>query len=359
MRPVVSPLAAAMVWAPMLTSPALSAGADFSGKTITVLVGYAVGGPVDGFARLVASRLGAYLPGRPTVIVQSKPGAGGVVAANYLYSAAPKDGSMLLVTIAPFTNQYIDAREIRFATDRFYWLGALNYSNAIYVHSSLGIHSPADIMKARTQIVVGGLSQNSSRDLYMNTFLEAVGYKNYKYVKGYQGTIEVRTALLRQEVNFSTESVVALTTELASSVKDGSVVPLVQSGLTRGGNVVRDPALANIPTAEEAVVGVRGADSRKTVEFHGMNLVISMFALGRAIISPPGVDPAAGAALREAVSRLDADPDFQKAATNLNGGIKMELTDGATAQTFAEDVAHLAKSDQTALHYLEDMAQRK
>ena len=138
MRPVVSPLAAAMVWAPMLTSPALSAGADFSGKTITVLVGYAVGGPVDGFARLVASRLGAYLPGRPTVIVQSKPGAGGVVAANYLYSAAPKDGSMLLVTIAPFTNQYIDAREIRFATDRFYWLGALNYSNAIYVHSSSG-----------------------------------------------------------------------------------------------------------------------------------------------------------------------------------------------------------------------------
>ena len=359
MRSVVSPLAAAMVFAPMLSSPAISAGADFSGKTITVLVGYAVGGPVDGFARLVASRLGAYLPGRPTVIVQSKPGAGGVVAANYLYNAAPKDGSMLLVTIAPFTNQFIDAREIRFDTEKFYWLGALNYSNAIYVHSGLGIRSPADIMKARTQIVVGGLAANSSRDLYMNTFLEAVGYKNYKYVKGYQGTLEVRTALLRQEVNFTTESVVALTTELASSIKDGSVVPLVQSGLTRRGKVIRDPALSNIPTAEEAVVAVKGEDTRNAVEFRGMNLVISMFALGRAIFLPPGADLAAGAALRDAVGKLDADPDFQRAATNLNGGIKMELTDGATAQTFAEDVAHLAKSDPTALRYLEDMAQRK
>ena len=54
MRPVVSPLAAAWCSRRCYSSPALSAGADFSGKTITVLVGYAVGGPVDGFARLVA-----------------------------------------------------------------------------------------------------------------------------------------------------------------------------------------------------------------------------------------------------------------------------------------------------------------
>src|ERR1700761_6947761 len=70
---------------PLLWSPGAAAGVDFSGKTLTALVGFSAGGPVDGFARLVASRLGAHLPGKPTVIVQNKPGAGSVVAANYLY----------------------------------------------------------------------------------------------------------------------------------------------------------------------------------------------------------------------------------------------------------------------------------
>jgi hypothetical protein len=122
---------------------------------------------------------------------------------------------------------------------------------------------------------------------------------------------------------------------------------------------VRDPALATIPTAEEAVLAVKGEATRNALEFRALNLDIAMFALGRAIFSPPGVDAAAGAALRDAVGKLDADPDFQKAASNLNGGIKMELTDGATAQTFAEAVIRLAKSDPTALRYLEEMAQRK
>ena len=92
----------------------------------------------------------------------------------------------------------------------------------------------------------------------------------------------------------------------------------------------------------------------------GASKPIRAFAsLYRAILLPPGVDPAAGAALREAFHRLDTDAEFQRAAAGLNGGIKMELTDGASAQTFAEDVARLAKSDPNALRYLEDMAQRK
>lgn len=348
------------IWlSPASSAPSLAAGADFSGKTVTALVSFGAGGPVDGFARMVASHLGAYLPGRPTVIVQNKPGAGGVVAANYLYGAAPKDGTMFLVTVAPFTNQFIDAREIRFDTEKFYWLGGLNYSNTIYVNASLGIKFAADILKSREQIVVGGLSQNSSRDLYMEAFLEAVGYRNYKYVKGYQGTLEIRNALLRHEVNFSTESAVALTTDLAPYVRDGSVVALAQSGLTRGGRFVRDPSIPDVPTAEEAAVAARGEGVRDTVEFRAVNLVNSMTALGRAILAPPGIDPAAGAALRDAVGKLSADPDFQRGATALNGGVRMDLTDGATAQALAENVVRVVKSDPLALRYLEAIAQRQ
>jgi len=349
-------VAAGLALAPL--QPASAAG-DFTGRTLTALVGFSAGGPVDSFARLVAAHIGAHIPGTPTVIVQNKPGADGMLAVNYLYNVAPKDGSMFLVAIAPFTNQYIGSTDIKFETDKFYWLGALNYSNTIYVRADLGIRSAADLLAPHKPIVIGGLAPASSRDLYMKSFLEALGYKTYSYVKGYQGTLDIRNALLRDEVNFSTESAVALVTDMASYVKDGSIIPLAQSGLDRGGRTVRDPQVPEVPTAEEAIVALHGEAARKTLEFRAMSLVIDMVALGRAVFMPPGVDPAAGAALRKAFAELNADRGFQKAAANLNGGRDMALTDGATAQKFAGTIAALAKTDPEALAYLQRMAQEK
>ena len=359
MRNLISSIASVSLLLLAAPSPGIAAGADFSGKTLTALVGYSAGGPVDNFARLVAAYMGKHIPGKPKIIVQNKPGAGGNVAANYLYNVAKKDGSMFLVTIAPFTNQYIGGRNVKFDTPKFYWLGALNYSNTIYVRKDSGIRSAADIIAARGTIVVGGLRPNSSRDLYMKTFLEAAGNNNYKYVKGYRGTRPIRAALLRGEVNFSTESAVAVVTDLASYVKDGSVIPIVQTGLSRGGKLIRDPRLPNVPLAGEVIVSLRGGAVLKSVEYRAMNLAISLVTLGRAILLPPGTEPVAAGTLRSAVDKLNTDAGFQKLAARVTGGTKMVLTEGAEAQKVAADITRLVKTDRAAHKYLEDMAKRK
>ena len=349
-----APLAFAAVLA--LAGPLHAQTVDFSGRTITAMVGYPAGGAVDIFARLVANHIGAHLPGKPRIIVENKPGAGGVVAANYLYNVARKDGSVFLVTISPFTNQFISEGKVGFDTSKFYWLGALDYSNTMYVRSDLGIRTPADIAKAKQQIVVGGLTNYSPRDLHMRAFLEAAGDRNYKYVSGYQGTLPIRIALLRGEVNFNDESALTMITDLVPYIKDGSVVPLVQSGVLHEGRKIRDPQLPQVPTAHEAVIALRGAAFRKSVEYRAFDLVASMISLGRGIFLPPGVDPPVAAALRAAFGKLNSDPEFQKSAAKLTGGPPMELTDGAAAQAFAESFTGLATSDQAALKYLEDMA---
>lgn len=41
------------------------------------------------------SHVGKYLPGNPTVVAQSMPGAASYVAANHIYSVAPKDGTVM------------------------------------------------------------------------------------------------------------------------------------------------------------------------------------------------------------------------------------------------------------------------
>ncbi|HSI57627.1 MAG TPA: tripartite tricarboxylate transporter substrate binding protein [Ideonella sp.] len=85
--------------APALAAPALPALAQAfpqAGKTLRVLVGYAAGGPTDTQARVLSQELGKALG--VTVIVENKPGATGMIAAQELIRSAP-DGYTLLYTI--------------------------------------------------------------------------------------------------------------------------------------------------------------------------------------------------------------------------------------------------------------------
>src|SRR6516225_3164931 len=84
-------------WAVILAFLALAAPdarADFyRGKLIKVVVGFASGGGYDVYARLLARHIGKHIPGNPSLVVQNMVGAGGLRAANFIYSAAPKDGT--------------------------------------------------------------------------------------------------------------------------------------------------------------------------------------------------------------------------------------------------------------------------
>src|SRR5262249_62141316 len=68
---------------------------DFAGKTITIVSSFGAGGGYTIYAELVARHLGAQLPGRPTVIVKTMPGAGGLNRTQYLYSVPRRDGTRL------------------------------------------------------------------------------------------------------------------------------------------------------------------------------------------------------------------------------------------------------------------------
>ena len=67
----------------------------YRGKTITLAIGYSTGGGYDLYGRLLARYIGKYIPGNPTVVPQNREGAGSLRAAIYIYSAAPKDGTVI------------------------------------------------------------------------------------------------------------------------------------------------------------------------------------------------------------------------------------------------------------------------
>src|SRR5258705_4566539 len=96
----------------------------YQGKTLKVIVGSAPGGGYDQWARLMAQHIGKHIPGNPTVIVQNMPGAGGAVAANYIYGIAKPDGLTLgAFNPALYFDQLVARPEVKFDWGKFTWIG--------------------------------------------------------------------------------------------------------------------------------------------------------------------------------------------------------------------------------------------
>src|SRR4029077_15688489 len=91
--PIRSVLAAALPLAAILLAlaPARAQEAFYKGKSISLIIASNTSGGYDTYGRLLARHLPRHLAGNPTIVPQNMPGAGGIRAANYLYSVAPKD----------------------------------------------------------------------------------------------------------------------------------------------------------------------------------------------------------------------------------------------------------------------------
>jgi tripartite-type tricarboxylate transporter receptor subunit TctC len=77
----------------LVAAPADEVAEFYKGKTVTIVVGHEPGTGFDVYARALQRHLRRHIPGNPNVIVQNMNGAGGIVSANWLYNAAPKDGT--------------------------------------------------------------------------------------------------------------------------------------------------------------------------------------------------------------------------------------------------------------------------
>ena len=101
--------------------------ADFyKDKTISLIISTGVGGGYDTTARAVARYLTKYVPGNPTVVPKNMPGAGNVLAANYMANVAPKDGTTIAtIAQAAFLLQPLGEAGVRFDAKEFYYLGII------------------------------------------------------------------------------------------------------------------------------------------------------------------------------------------------------------------------------------------
>jgi tripartite-type tricarboxylate transporter receptor subunit TctC len=288
----------------LLTSSAQAAGVEdfYRGKTVSLTIGYSVGGGYDAYGRLLARHLGKHIPGNPSVVPQNMTGAGSLKAANYLYSVAPKDGTVIGTFsrsqgIAPL----LDKAE--FDSTKFTWLGSVTDEVSLCVTRH---DAPVKTFSAlqQTQATFGGEGAGSDPNIFALLYRNVFGAK-IKIVTGYPGTNEIQLATERGEVDgLCGLSWSTLKGRYPHWLKDRKANILVQAGIKK------QAELPDVPSA---------SDLAKTPDqTQILNLVLIGQAMARPFAAPPGIPADRKAALIEAFERTTKDADFLAEAARLN-----------------------------------------
>jgi len=298
-------LFASLLAASAMLAPAHAAApADFyKGRTVFVIVGFTPGGGYDLYARLLAQHLGKHIPGNPAVVPQNMPGAGSLKAVNYLYSVAPKDGTV----IGTFGREQIVAPlfgQAHFDATKLSWLGSITKEVSVCVSwYTSPIKSWNDVMTK--QFTVGGSGAGADPDNFSKLYKNVFGAK-IKLAVGFPGTSDITLAMQRGEVQglcgFSWSTIKS---HYGSWLRDKKINVLIQAGTTRR------PDLTDVPLASELA---KTAEQRQILD-----LVLATQITARPFTAPPGIPADRKAILRAAFDETMKDPAF------LAGAKKLEL----------------------------------
>jgi tripartite-type tricarboxylate transporter receptor subunit TctC len=279
----------------VLTTASALADGFYKGKTITIVTSTGVGGSYDGIARLLARYMPKHIPDQPNIIVQNMPGGGNVIATNYMYNIAAKDGTV----IATINNgiplhQVIDDRGVRYDSDRFNWLGSTGAVNAVTIawHTA-GVKSIEEVFKR--ELILGGTGPASAIVIFPEAMNNVLGTR-FKIVNGYKSSAEVYLAMEKGETESRSGGYADLVSEHGDWIKEKKIVFLVQIGDKR------EPALPDVPLMTE----LAKTDEQRQI----LKLISSPMALGQPYLAPPGVPAERVAMLRQGLADTFRDKEF-------------------------------------------------
>jgi hypothetical protein len=133
---------------------------------------------------LLASHIGQHLEGRPSVVVQNMPGAGSIRAANYLYNAARKDGTVIgMLDEALYLNQMLGTPELKIDATRFSWIGTHSLTAPSCSRDARPVQKIEDVFDKELIVSTSGTASKLNWTFLKN----ALGMK-FTIISGYQGS---------------------------------------------------------------------------------------------------------------------------------------------------------------------------
>jgi tripartite-type tricarboxylate transporter receptor subunit TctC len=306
-------IAAAAVVLALAGAPAQADGvADFyKGKVVNLVVGYGSGGGYDVYGRLVATHLGKYIPGNPTVVIQNMPGAGSLRSVNYLYNTAPKDGTTI-ATFArdmPLLGLIGNNPNVRFDPRKFTWLGSSSsYGNDAYLlitRKDAAVKSIADARRpGGPPLVLGGTAEGATGNDISTVLRDALGL-NIRIIVGYPDSNALFLAADRKETDGRFVGLSAVSSSHPEWLRPDSGMQI----LLQFARLTRHPRFPDVPTARELATNDRARALIALAELP--------YRLSRPFAAPPGLPADRAKALQAAFLAVHQDPEYLDEAQKL------------------------------------------
>jgi tripartite-type tricarboxylate transporter receptor subunit TctC len=299
---------------------------SFEGETIHFIVSFSPGGGYDIVARAIAPYLEDELGA--TVVVENEDGAGGLVAANEVYTAEP-DGT----TIGFFAGQGIAGAQLGGADGAQFDL--LNYSYVARIAADprvivTGPDSPyktIDDVLAAHDLKFATAGTGAADNIDATVLIPVLGM-DAQIVTGYESSDDTALALQSGDVDLGSGTV-------------SSRLPDIKSGEMRPLLIIGDHPVKELPGVPVLTDMDLSAEEMSLAQAH-----IQLQALGRMVWAPPEVPDDRLAALEDAFEAACSNPEFLKKMEKAYQGI--DFTPGAEAKEVAEETLD-APDNYTAL----------
>lgn len=296
----------------------------YAGKRITIIVGSESGGGYDTHARVMSRHFGRFVAGNPTVIVQNMPGAGSIVATNFLANVAPKDGTSIgLIQRTMLTAKLARLDRVQFDPMQINWVGNLTTETGMVVSwHSHPVKTAQDLFTH--ELIVGGAGVAADTEATPRLLNAVLGTK-FKIVSGYRGNTNILLALENGEIGgLGDWAWPNIKTRRPDFLRDRKINLIMQLGFEK-----LSDAPADIPLVMDFA---KTDDDRKVLQ-----LYFAQKQVARPIMAPPGVGAERIKELRAAFNSMVQDKEAIIDATR--SGVEISAT---TAEDIGKVMALIA-----------------
>lgn len=272
------------------------ASGQAAAQAINAVIGYPPGAGYDLYMRTFARHLGKHLPGNPAVIPQNMAGAGSMRAANFLYNAAPKDGSTIGTFARGLAMQpLLDEQGIQYDARKFNWIGSLSADVSLVLSWHTTPFKTLDDVKKR-EMVVAATGTGADSVIFPYILNGVLGTK-FKVITGYPGAADFMLAVERGEADgLAGVSWSTISAGKSEWIKERKINVIIQLGTKK------HPELGAAPLVME----LAKTDSDRGV----LDLIFARQAMAYPIVAPPGVPKERVQILRQAFDAVMQDPDY-------------------------------------------------
>ncbi len=306
----------------------------YKGKQIKILVGAGPGGGYDLYSRGLAERLGAYIPGNPTIIVQNQPAAGSIVAANTVYTTLPQDGTVIAAfQPGALFDQILGSTTTRFETTKFHWLGSMNQEAAVAItYKPSKVQTFDDLMKHES---IFGMSGPNTTEQYTSLLRHLFGAK-IKQIAGYESVTKIYPGVERGELEGLTTLWGSIKASVPHWVRDKHINVLVQFSFDRQPDLPDTPMISDYFTPARLQPGYSVEETRAMMRF-----IVAPQAIAWPFAFGPGVPADRVDMMRAALKATTQDREFLAMMQKLKR--EVNFLDGVTVQKMFEEAANTPK----------------